>query len=66
MGSLLRRLLFFFQRKQFDRDLDDELRFHEEMKARALADADGMSGDEARSAARRRMGKPLLLSEPLR
>ena len=63
MGSVLRRLLFFFQRHQFDRDLDDELRFHEEMKARALADADGMSGDEARAAARRRIGNPLRLRE---
>ena len=45
MGSVLRRLLFFFQRNQFDRDLEDELRFHEEMKAHALADADGMSGE---------------------
>ena len=52
MGSVLRRLLFFFQRNQFDRDLEDELRFHEEMKAHALADAEGMSGDEARAAAR--------------
>ena len=45
MGSVLRRLLFFFQRNQFDRDMEDELRFHEEMKAQALADADGMSGE---------------------
>src|SRR5438067_2220195 len=66
MGSLLRRLLFFFQRNQFDRDVDDELRFHEEMKARALADADGLSGppsDDARAAARRRIGNPLRLRE---
>ena len=66
MGSVLRRLLFFFQRNQFDRDLEDELRFHEEMKARALADADGMSGDEARAAARRRLGNPLRLREQAR
>ena len=66
MGSLLRRLLFFFRRKQFDRDLDDELRFHEEMKAHALADAEGMSGDEARAAARRRIGSPLRLREQSR
>ena len=66
MGSVLRRLLFFFQRKQFDRDLEDELRFHEDMKAHALADADGMSGDEARAAARRRMGNPLRLREQSR
>jgi putative ABC transport system permease protein len=66
VGSVLRRLLFFFQRNQFDRDLEDELRFHEEMKARALADADGMSGDEARAAARRRLGNPLRLREQAR
>ena len=63
MGSVLRRLLFFFRRDQFDRDLQDELRFHEEMKAHALADAGGMSGEEARSAARRRLGNPLQLRE---
>ena len=66
MGSVLRRLLFFFQRNQFDRDLEDELRFHEEMKAQALADADGMNGDEARAAARRRIGNPLRLREQSR
>ena len=66
MGSVLRRLLFFFQRNQFDRDLEDELRFHEEMKAHALADSDGMSGDEARAAARRRIGNPLRLREQSR
>jgi len=69
VGSLLRRLLFFFQRNQFDRDLEDELRFHEEMKAHAIADADGMSGppsDEARAAARRRIGNPLRLREQSR
>jgi len=66
VGSVLRRLLFFFQRNQFDRDLQDELRFHEEMKAHALADADGLSGDEARAAARRRIGNPLRLREQSR
>ncbi len=66
MGSLLRRLLFFFRRHQFDRDLDDELRFHEDMKARALADADVLSGDDARAAARRRLGNPLQLREQAR
>ena len=66
MGSLLRRLLFFFQRHQFDRDLDDELRFHEEMKADALTGASGLSDDEARAAARRRMGNLLRLREQSR
>jgi putative ABC transport system permease protein len=66
VGSLFRRLLFFFHRHQFDRNLEDELRFHEEMKAHALADADGMSGDESRAAARRRVGNPLRLREQSR
>ena len=43
--------------------MEDELRFHEEMKAQALADTDGISGDEARAAARRRIGDPLRLRE---
>jgi len=63
---VLRRLRFFFQRNQFDRDLNDELRFHEEMKAKSLVDADGMNGDEARAAARRRIGNPLQLREQSR
>src|SRR5258705_9125794 len=36
------------------------------MKAHALADADGVSGDEARAAARRRVGNPLRLREQSR
>jgi predicted permease len=63
---VLGRLLFFFRRNQFDRNLADELRFHEDMKAHALADADGMSGAEARAAARRRIGNPLRLREQSR
>src|SRR5205823_280354 len=35
-------------------------------KARALADADGLSADEARAAARRRLGNPLRLREQSR
>jgi putative ABC transport system permease protein len=66
VGSVLRRLVFFFQRNQFDRDLEDELRFHEEMKADALAAGDGVSGDEARAAARRRVGNTLRLREQSR
>jgi putative ABC transport system permease protein len=64
MGALLRRLLFFFRRNQFDRDLQDELRFHEEMKAQSLAE--DVSVDEARAAARRRIGNPLRLREQAR
>jgi predicted permease len=66
VGSLLRRLSFFFRRSQFDRDMEEELRFHAELKARALADADELSEDEARAAARRRVGNPLRLREQSR
>jgi predicted permease len=64
VGSLFRRLLFWFRRDQFDRDLDDELRFHEEMTAQSLAD--DLSAGEARAAARRRVGNPLRLREQAR
>jgi putative ABC transport system permease protein len=64
VGSLFRRLLFFFRRDRFDRDLEEELRFHEEMKAQSLAD--DMGGEEARAAARRRIGNPLRLREQSR
>ena len=66
MGSVLRRLLFLFRRNQIDRDLQDELRFHEEMKAHALAETGGLSGEEARAAARRRIGNALRLREQAR
>ena len=66
MGAVLRRLLFLFKRRQFDRDLEDELRFHEEMKAHALADAEGMSTDDATAAARRQIGNALRLREQSR
>ncbi len=64
MGSLLRRLLFLFRRDRLDRDLEEELRFHEEMTAQSLAD--DMGGDEARAAARRRLGHSLQLRERAR
>ena len=66
MGSVFRRLLFYFQRTQFDRDLADELRLHEEMKAHALAEAESMTADEARAAARRRIGNSLRVREQSR
>jgi predicted permease len=66
VGSLFRRLLFFVRRHRFDRDLEDELRLHIELKARALADAEGLNGDAARAAARRHVGSPLRVREAAR
>ena len=38
-GELWRRLLFAFRRRQFDRDLEEEMRFHLDMKAREAGPA---------------------------
>jgi len=59
---LWRRLPFLLRRRQFDRDLEDEMRFHLEMKAQQNR-SEGMSAEEARYAARRRFGNVTLLRE---
>src|SRR5216683_6426313 len=40
MGELWRRLVFLFRRGQFERELEEEMRFHVEMKGRRTGDAD--------------------------
>jgi predicted permease len=56
LGQLWRRLLFPFRRRQFERDLEEEMRFHLEMKAR----------DSGAAAARREFGNAALLREDCR
>src|SRR5713226_3811744 len=53
MGELWRRLAYLFHRGQFDRDLDEEMRAHLEMK----------SEREGGDAARRQFGNVTLLQE---
>lgn len=65
IGELWRRLLFLFRRQQFDRDLEEEMRFHLDMKARQNREA-GIDGREAWCAARRQLGNPMLLKEASR
>jgi len=60
--QLWRRLLFYAWRDQFDRELEEEMRFHLEMKAQENAEA-GMEPEEARYAARRQFGNQTLLQE---
>lgn len=62
LRELWRRLRFLFRRGLFQRDLDEEMRYHLELSARAHADA-GESPDEARFAARRELGNALRLRE---
>ena len=55
-GEFWRRLLFLFRRQQFDRDLEEEMRFHLEMKA----------AESGAAAARRQFGSVALLQEDSR
>src|SRR5579863_402217 len=61
MNTLWRRVLFLIWRNRFERDLEDEIRVHLEMKADA-----GGGSDDARYAARRQFGNAQLLRETSR
>jgi len=61
MSRLWRRIVFLLFRRRFDRDLEDEMRFHLEMKARA-----GGESAEAGYAAQRQFGNATLLREESR
>jgi predicted permease len=60
--QLWRRLLFYAQRDRFNRELEEEMRFHLEMKAEENLAA-GISQEEARYAAQRQFGNQTLLRE---
>src|SRR5262252_6396735 len=60
--QLWRRLLFYLRRDRFDCELEEEMRFHMEMKAQENAEA-GMGPLEARYAARRQFGNQTLIQE---
>src|SRR5262249_13826139 len=62
LSQLWRRMLFYARRDQFDRELEEEMRFHLEMKAEENVE-DGMKPEEARYAARRQFGNQTLLWE---
>jgi hypothetical protein len=59
---LWNRLRFLFKRSQFDRDLEEEMRFHLDMKAEQNREA-GMDAEEARYAAQRQFGNATRLKE---
>src|SRR5215510_6611833 len=62
LSQLWRRLLFYLRRDRFDRELEEEMRFHLEMKAQENAEA-GMGPMEAQYAAKRQFGNQTLLQE---
>jgi len=53
LGEVWRKLLFVFRRRQFDRDLEEEMRFHLDLKAT----------DQGLERARRKFGNMTLLRE---
>jgi predicted permease len=54
--GIVRRLLFYFRRDEFERDLAEEMRLHVEMKREENL-ASGMTPEEARRAAERDFGR---------
>jgi putative ABC transport system permease protein len=62
VGEIWRRLVFFFRREQFNRDLAEEMEHHVEMKAEARG-REGLSPKDARHAARREFGNTLSLRD---
>ncbi|HEY6290405.1 MAG TPA: ABC transporter permease [Terriglobia bacterium] len=57
-----RQLLMLLGRKQFDRDLEEEMRFHLELREQEQRDA-GLAPEEAHYAARRQFGNATSLKE---
>ena len=62
LGELWRRIVFLRRGRQFDAEIEEELRFHAAMKADGYR-ADGAGAQEARYAAMRRLGNPTELKE---
>jgi predicted permease len=62
LSQLWRRLRFYLRRDRFDHELEEEMRFHLEMKAQENIEA-GVKPEEARYAARRQFGNQTLLQE---
>lgn len=60
--ELCRRLAMFFGRENFDRDMDEEMRLHLELRQREQA-ANGLSVEEAYTSARKKFGNALALRE---
>jgi MacB-like periplasmic core domain len=60
--ELARRLTMLLHRRQFDADLEEEMRLHLELRQQEHLES-GMTADDARAAARRRFGNATYLKE---
>ena len=64
-GEISRRVRMLMRRSEFDSEMDEEMRLHRQMKERELVEA-GESPEDARYAARRKVGNTLRLREESR
>jgi hypothetical protein len=62
LGEFWRRLAFLWKRRQIDRDLEEEMRFHVDMQSQAAAES-GSPGDTAQRAAHLQFGGATLWRE---
>src|SRR2546430_2415580 len=62
LGELWRRIEYLFYTRQVETDLQEELRFHLDMKTEAFRN-EGAGADEARFAAMKRVGNAAMLKE---
>jgi putative ABC transport system permease protein len=62
LGELIRRLRMLLRRKQFDRDMDEEMRLHIELREKELRE-NGAPPEQAYTEARRHFGNALALRE---
>src|SRR5271163_2483278 len=62
LRELARRLTMLIHRRQFDADLEEEMRLHLELRQQEQLQS-GMTTDDARAAARRRFGNTTYLKE---
>src|SRR5215467_13068578 len=62
LGEWTRRLGMLLHRRQFDADLEEEMRMHLELRQQEQIES-GIPADEARAAARRRFGNTMHLKE---
>src|SRR5690348_11676408 len=65
LAEAWRRLMFFFRGTRLQHELQEEMGEHLRMKANDLAAA-GVPAEDARNAARREFGNPLLIREKSR
>lgn len=65
LGELARRLNMLIHHRQFDADLEEEMRFHLELRQEEQIES-GVTADDAQAAARRRFGNATNLKEESR